>query len=135
MGIEEVGASEELLYQHSKALVKIFGVGGEAGENQQERIRENLKGERGGVPAMTGLRKDHKVGWDKVEGPPTRPLVNGKQGANAGLGNLVSRILRPLRKEAVKNGESEVVSTEELLRWIEEFKKEREERGGEFGGF
>ena len=26
--IEEVGASEELLYQHSNSLVKIFGVGG-----------------------------------------------------------------------------------------------------------
>ena len=80
---------------------------------------------------MTGLRKDHKEGWDRVEGPPTRPLVNGKVGANAGLGNLVSRILRPLRKEVVGKGQSEVVSTEELLRWIEEFNKEQEaEEGG-----
>ena len=48
VGIEEVGESEKLLYQHSRALVKIFGVGKEAGENQQERISESMKVERGG---------------------------------------------------------------------------------------
>ena len=47
VGIEEVGVSEELLYQHSKALVRIFGLGKEAGENQQDRISESLKVERG----------------------------------------------------------------------------------------
>ena len=81
---------------------------------------------------MTGLRKDHKVGWDEQEGPPTRPLVNGKVGPNHSLGNLVSRILRPLRKEAVEGMGTEVVSTEELLRTIEDFNKGRE--GGEGGG-
>ena len=48
IGIREVGESEKLLYQHSRALVKIFGVGKEAGENQQERISESMKVERGG---------------------------------------------------------------------------------------
>ena len=48
VGIEEVGVSEGLLYQHSKALVKIFGVGKEAGENQQDMISESMKVERGG---------------------------------------------------------------------------------------
>ena len=56
VGIEEVGVSEELLYQHSKALVKIFGVGKEAGENQQDRISESMKVERGG-PSHDRVKK------------------------------------------------------------------------------
>ena len=63
---------------------------------------------------MTRLRKDQKEGWDREEEPSTRPLVNGRVGANAGLGNLVSKIPRPLRKEAVKKGQSEIVSTKEM---------------------
>ena len=58
----DVRESEIVLYQHSRALVKIFNVGRDAGENQQDRISESMKVVTGGVPAMTGLRKDHKVG-------------------------------------------------------------------------
>ena len=83
---------------------------------------------------MTGLRKDHKVGLDKEEGPPTRPVVNGKAGPNCGLANLVSRILRPIRKKVVAESENEVVSTEELLRWIEEFNLDRRRKEAEAGG-
>ena len=66
-----------------------------------------------------------------VKGPPIRPVVNGKAGPNAGLANLISRILRPLRKQVVRNTGNEVISTEELLRWIEEYNKERERKNRE----
>ena len=90
-----------------------------------------MKVDKGGIPAMTGLRKDHKEGWDREEGPPSRPLVNGKVGPNCGLANLISRILRPLRKQVVERTGNEVISTEELLRWIEEYNKERERKNRE----
>ena len=44
----EVGVSEDILYQHSRALVRIFGVGKEAGENKQARISESMKVDKGG---------------------------------------------------------------------------------------
>ena len=61
------------------------------------------------------LRKDHKKDWDRILGPKSRLLVNGKRGPNAGLANLCTRILRPIRSEAVDREETEVCSTKELL--------------------
>ena len=57
VGIEEVRVSEELLYQNSKDLVKIFEVGREAGENQQDRISESMKVERWGGPSYDRVKE------------------------------------------------------------------------------
>ena len=75
-----------------------------------------------GIPAMIGSRKVHKVGWEAGTGPPTHPIINAKLGPNAGMGNLISRIIRPLRKE-INNIGTTLASTEELLRAIENFNR------------
>ena len=54
-------------------------------------------------------------------GPPTRPLINAKLRPNAGLGNLVFRVINPSRKEANYNNMTEVVYPKELLRAIQDY--------------
>ena len=46
--LAEVKRTEVVLYEHSRALVKVFNVGKNAGENQQNRIAESMKVDRGG---------------------------------------------------------------------------------------
>ena len=65
-----------------------------------------------------GQRKDNKVGWDPIIGPKTRRIINGKKGANAGYANVLTRLLRPIRTEAITEIKTEVASTEELCRSI-----------------
>ena len=82
-------ASEELLYDHCGALLKIFSVGKDTPE-EQLKILQGMKAKYSGVPAMEGSPKDHKEGCDPVKGPITRPLINANVGPNAAVGNITS---------------------------------------------
>ena len=95
-----VQEAEKVLTQNSIALCKAFNVGVLSGES--DKIISSLKVEDGGVPCGETLRKDHKKNWDRILGPKSRLLVNGKRGPNATFANLSTRILRPLRMEAVR---------------------------------
>ena len=92
VGYNEVKESEKILNSHARALCKAFMFGKEAGEGQHERILEAIKVQDSGVPVMVGSRKDHKVGFDRVTGPPTRPVVNGRKGPNSNLANVLTRM-------------------------------------------
>ena len=53
-------------------------------------------------------------------GPPTRPVINGKRGANSNLANLLTRILAPISEELMERVGTEVCNTEELMRAMED---------------
>ena len=116
--IEDILAAEDVLNTSSTAFVKMFNLG-EPGENQ-DKIAECLKAKETGAPVAKGQRKDHKVGWDPIIGPKTRRVINGKKGANAGYANVLTRLLRPIRTEAIGEIRTEVASTEELCRSIQD---------------
>ena len=116
VGMDEIRVSEETLYNHSTVMCRILKMGKEAGDGQADKIVESFKVVFGGVPALVGSRKDHKENWDPVIGPATRPICNAFLGPNSGLGNIMARVLRPLRKRLCENVGTEVCSTEEILR-------------------
>ena len=118
---EDVRQAEDVLYTHSSYLCNIVNLGKNAGENQHQRIKESMKCQYSGVPEMIGLRKDHKKDYDPVNGPPCRPLVDAKIGPNAILGNLINRIIKPVRKELSERYGYEIINTEELMRSFSDF--------------
>ena len=127
--LEDTLAAEDTLYTYTRALCKILNIGRDAGEGQATRISEGFKVSFSGVPAATGTRKDHKKDWDASEEPATRPIVNAKLGPNSGLGSMISHTIRPLRIEAIKKQGTEVISTEKLLRSIEDLNADSERLG------
>ena len=67
------------------------------------------------------LIKDHK-GWSPESNtvPPSRPVVNGSEGLNMHLSELISKILEPFAEES---GSYEVNSTGHMLHKIDELNK------------
>ena len=118
---EEIGASESILNAHSRCIARIISLGEHSGPSQKMRAVGSLMVKDSGVPTLQGMRKDHKTGWDPVSGPPLRPLCDGKVGPNAPLGNLLSKILQPYREDLNSKDYTEALSTEDLLRTVEDF--------------
>ena len=116
----EVRESEAILNQHAKAWISIMAVGTNAGEGQHKRCRDAMKVTDSGIPTLEGMRKDHKQG-EYPNGPPLRPLANAWVGPNANLGNLMCRIIRPIREELRDRIGTEVLNSEEMLRKIQDF--------------
>ena len=110
--IDDVRRSENTLNNHSKSLAKILQLGKECNQRALMVFQSS-------IPAMQGLRKDHKGGYDPVKGPALRPLINGRIGPNAVLANVLARFLRTVRPGLYEAGyNTEVISTEELLHYI-----------------
>ena len=65
---------------HAKAFATVLNMGANAGPGMADRIRKAVHVDKGTVPGMKGLQKDHKTNFDPVKGPPLRPLCNGKLG-------------------------------------------------------
>ena len=63
----EVRKSESVLNNHSRSWAKILSLGREC--NQEDRISRALMVFDSNIPAMQGLRKDHKGGYDPFLGP------------------------------------------------------------------
>ena len=98
-------------------------LGSNAGDGQQKRCRDAVKVTDSGIPPLNGMRKDHKKG-NFENGPPLRPLANAGIGPNAALGNIMCRVLRPVREEVRDRHGTEVMNTEEILHKIEAFNDE-----------
>ena len=109
--IEQVHDSEKSLDNHSKAWAEILQIGADAGPGQSDRVKRALTVNKSSVAPLRGLRKDHKLNWDRVKGPPLRPLCNARLGPNAYLGNLQARFLR-----TVRIGLSKLINTEVCVR-------------------
>ena len=115
--IEEVVAQEKDLYDHTAAILRIFGFGKEYPE-EADKIVQSMKPGFCGVAPLSGEFKDHKEGWSQAEGPPVRPLCNGNVGANAAIGHVTSMLLRPIRADLNLSQGTAICSREELLRGI-----------------
>ena len=115
--------SEPLLNNHAKAWAKVLNMGLNAGPGQYQRIREALTVKNSNVAILKGLRKDHKRAANATEGPPLRPLADGKVGPNAHLANLMARVLRPVREGIHDKIPTEIISTEEALFHLEQFNR------------
>ena len=98
-------------------------IGVDAGPGQPDRVKKALTVNKSSVAPLRGLRKDHKLNWDKIKGPPLRPLCNARLGPNAYLGNLQARFLRTVRVGLSKLVNTEVCSTEELCYHIGQYNK------------
>ena len=81
------------------------------------------------VPVMEGLRKDHKgnIHCGSNLGPKLRPLCAANRAPNSALGEIIAKVVKAVADSVVsKNGNGEVISTEELKHSIEEQKKARD---------
>ena len=117
--VEQVRAREELLYDTSNAIIRIFGFG-RSYEDEQDKISQSLKPTFCGVTPMSGEAKDHKQGWSQDTGPPKRPLCNGNIGANAGMGKITSLLIKPIRTNKNEVIRTSICSREELLHDVTE---------------
>ena len=84
-------------------------------------MKRALTVNKSSVAPLRGLRKDHKANWDRIKGPPLRPLCNSRLGPNVYLGNIQARFLRTVRLGLSKLVNTEVYSTEELCFHISKF--------------
>ena len=77
------------------------------------------------IPSLQGLRKDHKgnLDGDPKKGPKLRPLAAANRAPNAALGNLVSRVVKSVGDNKASKTGTELISTEELKRRIEDVNK------------
>ena len=79
---------------HSTCWCKFLNVGKETG--QEDRIRHNFENENPSLAGHRTLRKDHKEGFDPVQGPPGRPLCSADNSYNQSMSHLLSSILREM---------------------------------------
>ena len=59
--MEKMALSEEPLYLHSQAMIRIFGLG-KINADEQERRAQSLKVTNTGLPGSEGSSKDHNTG-------------------------------------------------------------------------
>ena len=121
---EEVRTAEILLNEVSRSLSKILGLG--VNQDQNRKCTNTLISNHATIPTLQGLRKDHKedMEGDPKIGPKLRPLCAANRAPNAPLSNLVSQIMKAVGDDVSKVYNTEVISAEELMRFIEEANKE-----------
>ena len=97
-------------------MIKVFDIGSEAGPGQERRCNRALVNNFTTIPALQGLRKDHKGDIDNVpiKGPKLRPLCAANRAPNASLGNLTASVLKAVGDDLSDRMGGEVISTEML---------------------
>ena len=112
----------------ARAWCKVFRIGEAAGSGQPRRCGRALVGYFNTIPTLQGLRKDHKgnIDGDSSKGPKLRPLAAANKAPNAALGNLVARVAKVVGDNIASKIGSEIISTEELKRDIDDVNKKIE---------
>jgi hypothetical protein len=120
VNIENVIEAEGKINNTARVFADILGLGIETG--QAKRCKDTLITNMAGIPALQGLRKDHKgdVNGDKARGPPLRPMCGANKSLNAPLGGLIAAVLKGVCDEMGAKTGTEVLSTEEVCRIAEE---------------
>ncbi|CAI9731151.1 Hypothetical predicted protein [Octopus vulgaris] len=77
----------------------------------QKRTANNFQAWNNDIPALYGLRKDHKVTTDPIAGPPTRPVFGANIASNYRMSYFLSMIIRPI----IRMSPDICDSTEDLL--------------------
>ena len=88
-----------------------------SGHRQEDRVKSAVVSKDGHIPALAGLRKDHKnvVEGQEVRGPPLRPICKASTSINGALAHTISIALVPLSMELDREVGTECISTEEML--------------------
>ncbi|CAI9716636.1 Hypothetical predicted protein [Octopus vulgaris] len=78
----------------------------------QKRTENNFQAWNNDIPALYGLRKDHKVITDPIAGPPARPVCGANIASNYRISYFLSMIIRPI----IRMSPDVCDSTEDLSR-------------------
>ena len=92
---------------HSTCWCKFLNVGKETG--QEDRIRHNFENENPPLAGHRTLRKDHKEGFDPVQGPPGRPLCSADNSYNQSMS------IQPVLREMLDKEITVCENTEDML--------------------
>ncbi|CAI9724371.1 Hypothetical predicted protein [Octopus vulgaris] len=82
----------------------------------QKRTANNFQAWNNDIPALYGLRKDHKIITDPIAGPPTRPVCGANIASNYRISYFLSMIIRPI----IRMSPDVCDSTEDLLSRIDD---------------
>ncbi|CAI9731321.1 Hypothetical predicted protein [Octopus vulgaris] len=85
----------------------------------QKRTAKNFQAWNNDIPALYGLRKDHKGFTDLIAGPPTRPVCGANIASNYRISYFLSMIIRPI----IRMSPDVCDSTEDLLSRISDCNK------------
>ncbi|CAI9734365.1 Hypothetical predicted protein [Octopus vulgaris] len=85
----------------------------------QKRTARNFQAWNNDIPALYGLRKDHKGFTDPISGPPTRPVCGANIASNYRISYFLSMIIRPI----IRMSPDVCDSTEDLLSRISDCNK------------
>ncbi|CAI9716129.1 Hypothetical predicted protein [Octopus vulgaris] len=85
----------------------------------QKRTAKNFQAWNNDIPALYGLRKDHKGFTDPIAGPPTRPVCGANIASNYRISYFLSMIIRPI----IRMSPDVCDSTEDLLSRISDCNK------------
>ena len=123
---EEVERAEKTLNDHSRSWGQILNIGEASGTGQPRRCNRAMVGRFHTIPSLQGLRKDHRghLDGDPNKGPKLRPLAAANKAPNAALGNLAAQITKAVGNNVSEKYGSELISTEQLKRRIEETNKQ-----------
>ena len=118
----EVMAAEKTINDRVRSFMKVFNIGTESGSGQKRRCQRALVNNCNTIPALQGLRKDHKgnIDNDPKKGPKLRPLCAANRAPNASLGNVTAQILKAVGNNICDNIGGEVISSEHLKREFEQ---------------
>lgn len=105
---------EKEMNAHAYTWSKMLQIGKDT--NSVDRIKNSLKTRNSDYAVLSCLRKDHKQGFDTVEGPPGRPLCAGNIGYNYRFSHLLCMLLKDIPEDA----ETECENTEDLIAKIDE---------------
>ena len=118
----DVREAEKVLNDRVRSMIKIFNIGSEAGHGQTRQCTRALVNNYTTIPALQGLRKDHKgdIDNDPIKGPKLRPLCAANRAPNASLGTVTAQILKAVGNNICDNIGGDVISSEHLKREFEE---------------
>ena len=123
---KEATAYQNHLSGHTRVLVKVFNVGAQWGEKNEQRVVGAYTTKATVIPVLTTMPKDHKP-LDENGDPKTRPVCKASSCANGRISDLVSDVLDKVAN--VVKDTAECKSTEEMLNKIEEAVKVILEKG------
>jgi hypothetical protein len=118
--MDAIKEAETTINHTARIWTNILRIGHDTG--QAVRCRGSLISEFSTIPVLQGYRKDHKADMQgsKEQGPPLRPLCAANRALNAPLGDLMSDILKAVGDEISTDSGTELRSTEELCRALED---------------
>ena len=128
VSIEQVHTAEARLNTHSQMWCDILMMGKEAGAGQSTRIEKAIVVNKSSAQGLGGFRKDHNPTTDSVQGPPLRPICNGKKRPDTACANIQSRLLKTVRAGISQTVNTEVLSTEEMQHHVMNLNTERARR-------